>query len=289
VPPTWASCTRCGTDLAGAVEFRAPAPSRPAAPAAPPADPSRAVNPPTAPPSRERAGYFGGAPPPKPPGSVSGPADAPAVWELAPPPREQRRVPTLLLALLVAVAGVAGWFGYDRFLAADDVELEEAARAWVDGESEVPVRNVLGGFEAELPVAPQTIDQVAEVDGQTVAVHMEVSEVAPDYVALVGWFEMPGASEADLETLFADSAGDVQLEGNVDGFDAEISMEQTTQDGHEAFDMEVAGEGMHMKGRFVVVGSRLYLLMLVSPNEDDPGWDRLVESFEVLGSGGAAA
>ncbi len=186
------------------------------------------------------------------------------------------------------MAGVAGWFGYDRLFAGDDVHLDEEAQAWVDGETAVPVRNVLGGFEAELPVAPETIDQVAEVDGQTFALHMEVSEVAPDYAALVGWMEMPGASQGELEALFADSAGGVEFEGEVEGFDAKISAEPSTHDGHEAFDMAVEAEGIHMKGRFVVVGSRIYLLMLVSPNEDDPGWERLLESFDVLGASSAA-
>lgn len=310
VPPSWDECERCGADLADASVFRAAsatagtatagtAVSRPASsPTTSPgptgtrppgipggADSSPGPATPAGPPgpgAGEHFDYFTGAPVSQPaPGSLAGVADPldsdpPDVVVSTGKARRARALTRVVYVVCAVVLVAAGWYGY-RQITAEDIDLDPAAQEWVDGERSVTVDNTLAGFRAELPASPEVVEQSMTVAGQTYTVHFEMSQVTPEYVVGVGYVDGPPGSEQELDALVADGEG-VEF---VAGGDT-ASIDTVEHQGRRAVDVVASVEGASTKVRMVPVGTRLYMAMIITPYESAPGFDRLVDGFELL-------
>ncbi|MCZ7531398.1 MAG: hypothetical protein M5U31_14310 [Acidimicrobiia bacterium] len=188
-----------------------------------------------------------------------------------------RGLAAAVYALCAVVLVAAGWFGY-RQITAEHIDLEPAAQAYVDGDVSVPIENAVGRFRAELPASPEVVDESMSIEGGTYSVHLEMSQVDAEYVVGVGYVEGPPGSEGELEAFLTEGDGaQFVAEGDT------VSVDTTDHDGRRAVDVVVAVEGIATKVRMVPVGTRLYMAMVVSPYKSAPGFDRLVESFELVG------
>lgn len=289
VPPSWEECEKCGADLADASVFRAgstagasaTARTSVATPVAP-VTPAGSADPP----SDEHFDYFSGAVVPSTaPGSVSGVGDTPDLGSLESetvrPPGDARRaraLTRLVYAVCAVVLVAAGWYGYGQ-ITAEHVDLEPAAQEWVDGDRSVSVENALAGFRAELPASPEIVEQSMTVAGATYTVHLEMSQATPEYVAGVGYVDGPPGSEQELDALVADGGGAEFVSGG-----DTVSIDTTDHNGRRAVDVVAAVDDAATKVRMVPVGTRLYMAMIVTPYRSAPGFDRLVDNFELTGN-----
>ncbi|HEX2053726.1 MAG TPA: hypothetical protein VHJ78_08395 [Actinomycetota bacterium] len=175
-----------------------------------------------------------------------------------------------LLALLAALA---------VFLGACGGEEEPAAAQYRSFTSEE------GKFKADFPGTPKREARTETAgDIRLNLVHFSVDN--GDEAVSVSFIDYPpSVATQDPKALLngiADGAA-TAADGNVQGASSElVSKTPTSFEGHEAIDFEVDIDERKLNARAVLVGTRMYLMQVVSePNVDSASYERLTESFEL--------
>lgn len=159
-----------------------------------------------------------------------------------------------------------------------------------DGEPEGPTyrtyRSEEGRFTADFPGTPQREARTENAgDIELNLVHYSVDN--GNEAVSISFIDYPEAvSTQDPKALLdgiAESAANA-ADGNVEGATSElISKQPTTFDGHEAIDFEVDIDERKLAARAVLVGTRMYLMQVVSePEVDSTSYERLTSSFQLI-------
>ena len=143
-----------------------------------------------------------------------------------------------------------------------------------------------GNFSAEFPGTPRREARTENAgDVKLNLVHFSVDN--GNEAVSISFIDYPEAvSTQDPKALLdgiAESAANA-ADGNVEGATSElISKEPTTFDGHEAIDFEVDIDERKLAARAVLVGTRMYLMQVVSePEVDSTSYERLTSSFQLI-------
>ena len=166
------------------------------------------------------------------------------------------------------------------FLGACGGEEEPAAPAYKTFTSEE------GKFSAEFPGTPKR-DARTETAGdiQLNLVHFSVDN--GDEAVSVSFIDYPEAVSAQDPKVLLDSIAEgaaSAADGTVQGAASKLkSKTPTTVEGHQAIDFAVDIQERELVARAVLVGTRMYLMQVVSePDVNSSSYDRLTESFELI-------
>lgn len=143
-----------------------------------------------------------------------------------------------------------------------------------------------GKFSADFPGTPKREARTESAgDIELNLVHYSVDN--GNEAVSVSFIDYPEAVAAqDPKALLngiADGAANA-ADGNVEGAESELkSKTPTTFDGHEAIDFEVDIDERRLAARAVLVGTRMYLMQVVSePDVKSTSYKRLTESFKLI-------
>lgn len=149
----------------------------------------------------------------------------------------------------------------------------EAGDGWLSFESADE------GFRVDLPVEPVRDEQTIPSEAGPLRVVIFVAQVDDTAGYNVGYTDYPEAV-LDVES-------DVLLDGAVRGAATNVSgtVESSTKldvDGFPAVDYVITAGGADLQARAILVERRLYVLQRGGPQSDEEGFQRLVESFELV-------
>lgn len=143
-----------------------------------------------------------------------------------------------------------------------------------------------GKFSAEFPGTPKR-DARTETAGdiQLNLVHFSVDN--GDEAVSVSFIDYPETVSAQDPKVLLDSIAEgaaSAANGTVDGADSTLeSKTPTTVGEHQAIDFQVDIADRELVARAILVGTRMYLLQVVSePGVDSTSYERLTESFELI-------
>lgn len=142
-----------------------------------------------------------------------------------------------------------------------------------------------GKFSAEFPGTPQREARTENAgDIELNLVHFSVDN--GDEAVSVSFIDYPEAVSAQDPKVLLDSIAEGAAgaaDGTVEGAESSlVSKAPTTVQGHQAIDFEVDIQERELVARAVLVGTRMYLLQVVSePDVDSSSYERLTSTFEL--------
>lgn len=143
-----------------------------------------------------------------------------------------------------------------------------------------------GKFSADFPGTPKR-DARTETAGdiQLNLVHFSVDN--GDEAVSVSFIDYPESVSTQDPKVLLDSIAEgaaTAADGTVEGAESTLeSKTPTTVGDHQAIDFQVDIDERELVARAILVGTRMYLLQVVSePGVDSTSYERLTESFELI-------
>lgn len=147
-------------------------------------------------------------------------------------------------------------------------------------------RSEEGRFTADFPGTPTREARTENAgDIQLNLIHYSVDN--GDEAVSVSFIDYPEAVSTQDPKILLDGIAEgaaSAADGNVEGATSELtSKEPTTFDGHDAIDFEVDIDDRKLAARAVLVGTRMYLMQVVSePEVESSSYERLTSSFKLI-------
>lgn len=143
-----------------------------------------------------------------------------------------------------------------------------------------------GKFSADFPGTPKR-DARTETAGDIKLNLVHYSVDNGDEAVSISFIDYPDAVSAQDPKVLLDSIAEgaaKAADGTVQGAESKLkSKTPTTVDGHEAIDFQVDIEQRELVARALLVGTRMYLLQVVSePGVKSTSYDKLTSSFKLI-------
>lgn len=159
-----------------------------------------------------------------------------------------------------------------------------------DDEPETPAYETFtseeGRFSAEFPGTPKRESRTEMAgDIRLNLVHFSVDN--GNEAVSVSFIDYPEAVSTQEPNVLLDSIAEGAAgaaDGTIEGAESSlVSKTPTTVEGHQAIDFEVDIQERDLVARAVLVGTRMYLLQVVSePDVDGTSYEKLTSSFELI-------